>query len=230
MLVSPESYLLFCVRMTDIKAQDQIARREAWEEIGLPMDDAKIPKPFKIEELCSLPFNLARTELVVRPVVALLHSSEDRDKEPSPLVEETIIPRLDAKEVAAVFSAPFYSFLKAKNKDPAEGQAPLPRGHWYDGSWIQWKEEPWRVHNFYVPVNNQRVTMPENRDLPQGNLADELENEGRFKVWGMTARILVDAARIAYGKEPEFEHNEHYGDEKIILIAEKEGSFKESKM
>jgi hypothetical protein len=27
----------------------------------------------------------------------------------------------------------------------------------------------------------------------------------RYKVWGMTARILVDAARLAYGEEPEFE-------------------------
>ena len=56
------------------------------------------------------------------------------------------------------------------------------------------------------------------------------ETVGRFKVWGMTARILVDAARIAFGKEPEFEHNDHYGDEKIILMAEKEGSFAESKI
>jgi coenzyme A diphosphatase NUDT7 len=27
----------------------------------------------------------------------------------------------------------------------------------------------------------------------------------RYKVWGMTARILVDAARVAYGEEPSFE-------------------------
>jgi hypothetical protein len=143
-----------------------------------------------------------------------------------------MIPRLDAKEVAAVFSAPFRNFLKAKDQDPPEGQA-LPDGHWYDGSWIHWKDEPWRVHNFYVPVNNQLVSMPENRGQPEGRLADQLEREeqeaGRFKVWGMTARILVDAAVIAYGKEPEFENNDHFGDEKIILMAEKEGSFAVSK-
>jgi peroxisomal coenzyme A diphosphatase NUDT7 len=27
----------------------------------------------------------------------------------------------------------------------------------------------------------------------------------RYKVWGMTARMLVDAARLAYGEEPDFE-------------------------
>lgn len=33
----------------------------------------------------------------------------------------------------------------------------------------------------------------------------------------MTARILVDAARVAYApEEPEFEHNSHFGDEDMI--------------
>lgn len=30
------------------------------------------------------------------------------------------------------------------------------------------------------------------------------------------ARIMVDAARVAYGEEPEFEHNSHHGDEDLI--------------
>ncbi|KAF6838470.1 NUDIX domain-containing protein [Colletotrichum musicola] len=230
----------------------EIARREAWEEIGLPVDDARIPKPFKIEPLCYLPYNLARTELVVRPCVAFLHADEAEDpagdeEHPSPLVEERMIPRLDAKEVAAVFSAPFQNFLKAKDpevqQDGKRGR-PLPPGHWYDGSWIQWKEHPWRVHNFHVPVDDQRVTTPGDAmdsEHPQGNLAGKLEEEvskttdlaedgsntttgARFKVWGLTAHMLVDAARVAYGREPEFECNRHYGDEEIILQAEKEGT------
>lgn len=32
----------------------------------------------------------------------------------------------------------------------------------------------------------------------------------------MTARIMVDLARLAYAKEPEFEHNEETGDETAI--------------
>ena len=35
-------------------------------------------------------------------------------------------------------------------------------------------------------------------------------------MYGMTARILVDAARVEYGEEPEFEHNSHFGDEEMI--------------
>lgn len=208
---------------------DQIARREAWEEIGLPMDDHRIPRPFRIEQLCDLPPLLARTQLVVRPCVAFLHADRRSPGSPEPTVEETMIPKLDAREVAAVFSAPFYNFLKAQDLPAPEGQE-LPDGHWYDGSWLTYKDEPWRVHNFHVPVNNQKVSKPR-PDSVQGNLAEKLEEEkerdGRFKVWGMTARVLVDAARIAYAEEPEMEHNASYGDTRIIETAEKAGEFRE---
>ena len=219
---------------------DKIARREASEEIGLPEDDYGLPKPFRIEQLCTLPPSLARTHLVVTPTVAFLHAdrresssagtSDDTAAE-APLVEDSIIPRLDAREVAAVFSAPFYNFLKADDLPAAPGQT-LPEGRWYDGSWLSWKDQPWRVHNFYVPVNNQRVSRPRpRRGSAQSELADQLEEErekeGRFKVWGMTARVLVDAARVAYGEEPEMEHNLDYGDANIIMLADAEGSFAE---
>jgi hypothetical protein len=88
------------------------------------------------------------------------------------------------------------------------------------------------LHNFYVPVSNQRVSRPRpRRGSAQSELADQLEEErekeGRFKVWGMTARVLVDAARVAYGEEPEMEHNLDYGDANIIMLADAEGSFAE---
>ncbi|KAK0632123.1 NUDIX hydrolase domain-like protein [Immersiella caudata] len=213
----------------------QIARREAWEEIGLPMEDAKLPSPFRIEHLCDLPMNLARTELIVRPCVAFLHANEPSvptgaPRSPStktPTVEESMIPRLDAKEVAAVFSAPFSNFLKATDEElPAEEarRRPLPPGKWYEGNWLQFNGQPWRAHYFYVPVNDQRVMKPKRQlSAAEEEVADELGEKERYQVWGMTARILVDAARIAYGQDPEFEHNSHYGDEGMIEDAEKQG-------
>lgn len=207
---------------------DQVARREAWEEIGLPIDDAKIPKPFRIEPLCCLPHSLAKTELIVRPCVALLHSSPSEDDDPaaaaaataSPTVDESLIPRLDAKEVAAVFSGPLHNFLLAEDEvSPGEGERKvLPRGKWYEGRWAEFHDSPWRIHYFYVPVNHQRVTKPKVREGGLAAIAEQLEEEdvGRYMVWGMTGRMLVDAARIAYGREPEFEHNPHFGDEAII--------------
>ncbi|KAH8675759.1 NUDIX hydrolase domain-like protein [Xylariales sp. PMI_506] len=211
----------------------QIARREAWEEIGLPMDDAKIPKPFRIEHLCSLPCSLAKTELAVRPCVAFLHADNPPGK-PSMLVEETMIPRLDAKEVAAVFSGPLHNFLRVTDEPAEEGGPPTPPGEWYNGRWSDWGGEKWRVHNFWVPINNQRVQRPKVRDGGQAALAEELDEDDeepaqRFMVWGMTARMLVDTARIAYGEEPEMEHNVHYGDEGLITRLESAGRLPEKK-
>ncbi|KAL2165474.1 hypothetical protein VTH06DRAFT_774 [Thermothelomyces fergusii] len=243
----------------------QIARREAWEEIGLPLDDSKLPPPFRIEHLCYLPMNLARTEVVVRPCVALLHTGDAAVTDPgpatsplnssssapsapptstsasgaarsSPRVEESLIPRLDAKEVAAVFSAPFHNFLRATDEAGPAGSArqKLPPGPWYEGNWTTWHDSPWRVHFFYVPVTDQTVVKPgalperapdEHRDAD----ADADRGSQRYKVWGMTARILVDAATVAYGEEPEFEHNEHFGDEALIEKLAREGRLGEKK-
>ncbi|KXJ95420.1 hypothetical protein Micbo1qcDRAFT_157345 [Microdochium bolleyi] len=233
----------------------QIARREAWEEIGLPLDETKLPKPFRIEALCDLPCSLARTEVAVRPCVAFLHADDADDVAPgipassssngtststttaqqrqhrqSTLVEEVMMPRLDAKEVAAVFSAPLHNFLRAADQQPRldEGEKPLPEGQWYDGYWTRWHGKPWRVHNFHVPVHDQRVVRPSKAADPDaGGTAGASSSSGkdddaleiadeRFLVWGMTGRILVDVARAAYGEEPQFEHNDHYGDEEII--------------
>ncbi|KAI1193841.1 NUDIX hydrolase domain-like protein [Nemania serpens] len=204
----------------------QIARREAWEEIGLPMDDRKIPSPFRVEPLCHLPCNLAKTGLAVRPCVAFLHSEDKIGAPPAPTVDEAMIPRLDAKEVAAVFSAPFGNFLQSTDEAPRPDDPPLPPGHWYDGRWINWDTEPWRVHNFHVPVHAQRVTTPKVREGGLSSLSDTPEDEDpvqRFLVWGMTGRILVDAARIAYARNPDFEHNASYGDEALIEKQANEG-------
>lgn len=200
------------------------ARREASEEIGLPEDDSKLPDPFRVEHLCEMPSNLAKTELVVRPCVALLHSHNSSTGKDANAAE-TLIPRLDAKEVAAVFSAPFYNFLKTEDQNPSDSLPGKP-SDWYKGIWADWHESKWRMHNFYVPVTNQIVTKP-NKTEDQITAADRLERLRRYRVFGMTARILVDAARVAYGQEPDFEHNSHFGDEDMIVRLRKIGRLNE---
>ncbi|KAF7508978.1 hypothetical protein GJ744_008534 [Endocarpon pusillum] len=190
------------------------ARREAAEEIGLPMQESKLPPPFKVEHLCELPTNLAMTELVVRPCVAFLHSHDERTGQDAN-VTETLIPKLDAKEVAAVFSAPFHNFLSSKD-DPTQSNLPGKPNDWYEGQWMDWRQSPWRMHNFFVPVTNQAVILPK-RTEGQKAAADHLRSLERYRVFGMTARILVDAARLAYAKEPEFDHISHFGDEDMIV-------------
>jgi len=257
--------------------------------------------------------NLARTELGVMPCVAFLNaaptstasivasassalsrnplsapsssSSTPNDAKPPPTIEESLIPRLDAKEVAAVFTAPFHNFLRsADEQTQGQGQQGQGQGHthtaspagrdvgveaagfpadWYQGSWTDWHESRWRMHNFYVPIAGQAVARPKrekmketNRQAPlpygqqrdtarrtqsataaaptaQGSSGrgsgggsgddsdhvdehDPLAGLSRFRVFGMTARIMVDAARVAYAEEPDFEHNSHFGDEEMI--------------
>ena len=99
----------------------------------------------------------------------------------------------------------------------------------------------WRMHFFYVPVNNQRVSKPRVRDGGLAAIAEQTEEEaeaeararaegaGRYKVWGMTARMLVDAATVAYGEEPDFEHNDHFGDEGVLEWLGEQGKLGEKK-
>ncbi|KAI9650482.1 8-oxo-dGTP diphosphatase [Ciborinia camelliae] len=211
----------------------EIARREASEEIGLPRYDHKIPAPFQMEHLCQLPFNLARTSLAVRPCVAFIHAG-DMMTERDASVEEDMIPRLDAREVAAVFSAPFHNFLRTEDEVRKEDEYLLPgkKSDWYSGAWHEWHDTKWRMHNFYVPITNQKVSKPKVREGGQAAIAEELdeqEEQGltRYKVWGMTARMLVDVARTAYGEEPEFEHNAHFGDEDLIAKLQSTGHLEE---
>ena len=228
------------------------ARREAFEEIGLPMSDHKLPPGYTVEHLTELPANLAMTELGVRPCVAFLKAPEPSPRNKDPDTARDILPKLDAREVAAVFTAPFYNFLRETDIDPEERKN--TPGEWYKGSWHSWHESAWRMHQFFVPVTPTTVFLanyprrsrdppPEESDditssnktvkskgksgqpssslqppLPRSfySIAGDALAQPRYRVFGMTARILVDCARVAYGEEPEYEHNSHFGDEEMI--------------
>jgi 8-oxo-dGTP pyrophosphatase MutT (NUDIX family) len=131
----------------------ETARREAKEEIGLPEIGQPLPRPFSVEHLCELPANLAKTEVVVRPCVALLHSYDSAtgmNADP----EVSLIPQLDAREVAAVFTAPFHSFLRLK-QDGRDSE------DWYRGSWSRWHNSNWRsrLNPFHCPCHTRRSPL-----------------------------------------------------------------------
>lgn len=230
------------------------------EEIGLPMSDHKLPPGYSVEHLTELPANLAMTELGVRPCVAYLKTPSPTASNQNPDAARDILPKLDAREVAAVFTAPFYNFLREKDIDP-EVRKNTP-GDWYKGSWHSWHESAWRMHQFFVPVSPRTVflarTERESQNKSESSASETPRSTGskssdssssnkgattgnrssstlqpplpgsfysisgdalaqpRYRVFGMTARILVDCARVAYGEEPEYEHNSHFGDEDMI--------------
>ena len=220
------------------------------------MSDHKLPPGYTVEHLTELPANLAMTELGVRPCVALLSAPAPSPRNPEPDTARDILPKLDAREVAAVFTAPFFNFLREKDDDPAVARD--TPGEWYKGSWHSWHESAWRMHQFFVPVSpstvflaNYRRLMKEQKAAPEAStditssskggtikstgassrsssalqpplprsfysIAGDALAQPRYRVFGMTARILVDCARVAYGEEPEYEHNSHFGDEDMI--------------
>ncbi|KIX93566.1 uncharacterized protein Z520_10744 [Fonsecaea multimorphosa CBS 102226] len=198
----------------------ECARREASEEIGLPRRASALPRPFKVEHLCEMATNLSKNALLVRPCVAFLHSYDPETGEDANVAEK-LLPRLDAREVAAVFSAPFRNFLYMEDL-PDQPNLPGKPSDWYKGSWTDWHQSQWRMHNFFVPVTNQIVSKPKISE-DQKVAASHLDKYSRYRVFGMTARILVDAARFAYDQEPTFEHNSHFGDEDMIVRLRKLG-------
>ncbi|KAI0355435.1 hypothetical protein OH77DRAFT_1424933 [Trametes cingulata] len=74
------------------KSIEWTARREAFEEIGLPLDYKKVPL------LCVLDPFLAGNRLIVTPVVVLI-------------LDKTLRPILNRAEVTSLFSHPLASFL-----------------------------------------------------------------------------------------------------------------------
>ena len=107
------------------------------------------------------------------------------------------MPKLNPKEVRAIFTAPFRNFLFSRDPDDiAKGTS-----KWYQPVVGAWGDERWPMHQFFVPAQRTSSSKGEVR---------------RHRVFGLTARILVDAARIAYKEDPEFRFNERIGEEDAI--------------
>lgn len=123
----------------------QTARREANEEIGLPGIGTPLPSPFSIEHLCEFPCVVSVTDIAVRPCVAFLHSYNEKTGEDAD-AEEAFMPQLDAKEVAAVFSARFHNFLSSEDEvfdETERRELPGQPRDWYHGYWAE-HNGPWR--------------------------------------------------------------------------------------
>ncbi|TFK74521.1 hypothetical protein BDN72DRAFT_759902 [Pluteus cervinus] len=87
----------------DVNVEDT-ARREAFEEIGLPRDRRKVPL------LCLFEPFLAGNDLIVTPVVVLI-------------LDNTLRPMLNAAEVTSLFSHPLVSFLSSVSPFTSEPES-----------------------------------------------------------------------------------------------------------
>ncbi|KAI0076967.1 hypothetical protein K474DRAFT_1181426 [Panus rudis PR-1116 ss-1] len=103
------------------------ARREAFEEIGLPLDRQRVPL------LCVLEPFLAGNQLLVTPVVVLV-------------LDKTITPILNSSEVASLFSHPLIGFLQSEPPFPLELETLEYKYHTHTD--IDWGKYRFRMHRF----------------------------------------------------------------------------------
>nr|XP_031858243.1 uncharacterized protein CI109_006386 [Kwoniella shandongensis]KAA5525315.1 hypothetical protein CI109_006386 [Kwoniella shandongensis] len=174
--------------------EEGTARREAYEEIGLPIDHDKVRK------LCLLDPFLTGNSLIVTPVILLI-------------TDHTLSPLLNPTEVTSLFSMPLASFLHSRpslipsfhytisHRLPSaatfESVPPPPvvgyaedegvvggkEGRFYGFRDVPWGEGTVRMHRFLTGR----------------------EGEGVKPVYGLTAAILIHAASIGYDQPPSFQ-------------------------
>lgn len=150
------------------------ARREAWEETGLPIDPRRAPK------LCELAPFVSANELLVTPIVVFI-------------LDPLIKPKLNPLEVTQLFSLPLQSFLyhfpplemrKALRlrSDVDVNSSPKsevnPPSDWHTCRDIHWLGgRRYRRHTFW---------------------------DARNPIRGLTSDILIHAASIAFKREPDY--------------------------
>jgi sarcosine oxidase delta subunit len=103
---------------------------------------------------------------------------------------------IDPEEVSSIFSVPFEQFLRSSNQGgEVENWAHI------SGEFI-WLGVPWINHDFSATVT--ALARPES--IAAGEDSSLVPTRISSRIWGLTARILVDACVIGYARMPEFRH------------------------
>ncbi len=209
-----------------------IARREAFEEIGLPRYNDELPKGISLEHLTIFPPYLSRNFLATYPCIAFLDIKEnkfDNNLDGLSELKDILKFNLNPMETSSLFSAPLIQFLYGKvdlseyinDNDNKNKNKNITK---YKGGKVKWAELPWVIHNFQVTTRqpDEADWLADVSDLsseetdPKTGEADRHSSVSK-NVWGLTANMLVDISRIAYDEEPRVSHyREEIGDETLI--------------
>ncbi|ODO07894.1 hypothetical protein I350_03475 [Cryptococcus amylolentus CBS 6273] len=175
--------------------QEGTARREAFEEIGVPIDQERIRK------LCLLDPFLTGNALIVTPVVFVI-------------TDRALTPLLNPDEVSRLFSMPLASFLHTRpSQIPSFAYSISPRLATLPPGAIDSIPPPPPIH--YAEdegtVGGKEGRYYGWRDVKWGaglvrmhRFLTGRESEGVKPVYGLTAAILIRAASVGYGVDPEF--------------------------
>lgn len=192
---------------------EAVARREAEEEIGLPRDPETLREKFEmnIENLSlEMPCYLSRTFLSVKPLVCLLSNSGDKDL---PLDGSKFKAMLNPGETSSIFSVPLLDMIahllpkdSGYNKEYIDRKEYIPR----------WGELRWPLRHYYYPAENP-YDVDWLNNIEDNSSGDELEKtHGKRDLWGLTAKILYDVARVAQGIVNSNDEKYDIGHEELI--------------
>lgn len=181
-----------------------------------------------ITDVGNFPSYLSRNMLAVTPVIAYVptkvspsfHIPESYYGLPHVLGTNQELSTIlsDDGEVSEVFSVPLRHFLYTNHPEDSSNfqqvGKPFTKNHemertykergvlpWYKGEPIKWNGLAWHQHHYHVLRRTNK----------------KIGEASHFNVWGMTARFLLDIARIAYDETPQMPYSSTIGDEKLIL-------------
>lgn len=206
--------------------------------IGLPIDRRKVPL------LCVLPPFLARNALIVTPCVLspfvsfALYQCANLTITPNLsvvvlILDTSLQPILAPAEVASIFSHPLYAFLS--NTSPFTNEPEAVELEYHSSHDHPWDGPPPPAasadfhfnHDFHQ--DHDRLQQNMRRRSRLHSFLTGREAGGTKPVFGLTAAMLIEVARIGYQREPEFEvqpPNAPNAEERIVWALRREGAFR----
>lgn len=180
-----------------------VALRETEEEIGLPRDPRVLREQYglQIEPISErLPHYLSKTFLSVKPMVCFMYnsslSSDSSKKFEQPLNISKVFAKLNVGETSSLFSIPLNDLVAHENKD-WKGYKPeyLAR----EEQTYKWGGLKWPIRYYYYPTENCGESQWVKDVLDESSGEEQFNSVLCKNVWGLTAKILYDVARIANG-------------------------------
>lgn len=227
------------------------ARREAFEEIGLPLDHDLQKMGFQVEKLTMLPCFIARTILAVKPCVGILKNSNNSNSSTinQYFIDDKFVKlKLNPGESSSLFSVPLHDFM-----DPRVFKRVLS-SHELDTSKrieylsktsiaLNWAGIKWFKRSLIFPKENQDFEAKWiNEIIDLSDISDsELQKDEHYReaknlsigpndrnVWGLTANILTEVANITYKGSDYWKNMLNIGEEELIWsLSNAGGQFKD---
>lgn len=176
---------------------EQVARREAAEEIGLPQDPHRLRDEFGMEVenvLTEMPCYMSRTLLSVKPVVCLLKNKGPNRGDTEPLNGSRFVAKLNPGETSSLFSVPLLD-LAPHHLRPAG----MPEYIHEQEQSLEWGGLPWVVRHLHYPVENPGEVpwLQAVEDISSTDEDHTHEGIACRDLWGLTAKVIGDLASVA---------------------------------